>query len=61
MVDEPRAAEGAQGVGDPVAVELRGESKSRGANVLQLLQHERLEPMLRSKRSHCNGKSVCYN
>lgn len=38
MVDEPRAAEGAQGVGDPVAVELRGESKSRGANVLQLLQ-----------------------
>ena len=39
MVDEPRAAEGAQGVGDPVAVELRGESKSRGANVLQLAPH----------------------
>ena len=30
VVDEPRAAEGAQGVGDPVAVELRGESKSGG-------------------------------
>ena len=45
-------------MGDPVAVELRGESKSRGANVLQLLQPERLEPMLRNKRGHRNGKSA---
>ena len=61
VVDEPRAAEGAQGVGDPVAVELRGESKSGGANVLRLLKPEHLEPVLRNKRSHCNGKSMCHN
>ena len=45
-------------MGDPVAVELRRESKSRGANVLQLLQPERLEPVLRNKRGHRNGKSA---